>query len=301
MKIPKRIFDKSKTKNSKFKIMVKPKVCILRTDGTNCDEELFYAFEKFGSSPEYVHVNELRAKSKKLKAYKILALPGGFSYGDDVASGKILAVELVSFFKDQLSEFINSRGLILGICNGFQTLVRTGLLPFGHLGKMEATLAQNTSGHFECHWIKLKTQKSRCVFLDPKNFTPEDNNKPGLPMYSKPGLGNPDQIFELPVNHGEGRFFAESETIRTIEQSDLIVFHYVDKSGRPTQNYPENPAGSTNAIAGITDPTGRILGLMPHPEKFVDITQHPNWRRQKIREPHGTFIFRQMINYVKES
>src|SRR3990167_7746240 len=211
--------------------MAKPKIAILRTDGTNCDEELFYAFEKFGADPEYVHVNELR-KSKKLKAYKILALPGGFSYGDDVASGKILAVELVSFFKDQLSEFINSRGLILGICNGFQTLVRTGLLPFGHLGKMEATLAQNTSGHFECHWIKLKTQKSRCVFLDPKNFTPEDNNKPGLPMYSKPGLGNPDQIFELPVNHGEGRFFAESE---------------------------------------------------------------------KIREPHGTFIFRQMINYVKES
>src|SRR3990172_6071978 len=180
--------------------MIKPKVCILRTDGTNCDEELFYAFEKFGSSPQYVHINELRAKSKKLKAFQILALPGGFAYGDDVASGKILAVELISFLKDQLVDFIQKKGLILGVCNGFQVIVRTGLLPFGHFGKMDVTLAQNESGHFECRWVNLKIEKSQAKFLNPY-------------------IG---QIIDIAVNHGEGRFFAEPEAIKTIEDKDLI-------------------------------------------------------------------------------
>lgn len=263
--------------------MVKPKICILRTDGTNCDVELFYAFEKFGGSPEYVHVNQLRDKTKQPKNYQILALPGGFSYGDDVASGKILAVELVSFLKDQLLEYIYKEGLIIGICNGFQTLVRTGLLPFGNVGKMDATLAQNKSGHFECRWIRVKLESSRCVFLN-KNFT----------------------ILELPVNHGEGQFYANNQTINKVEQSKLVFLRYVDSSGHPTDHYPQNPNGSTNAIAGVCDPTGRILGLMPHPEKFVDPTQHPNWRRAlpagrqgKITKPHGAFFFEQMIEYVK--
>ena len=259
--------------------MIKPKVCILRTDGTNCDEELFYAFEKFGSSPQYVHINELRAKSKKLKAFQILALPGGFAYGDDVASGKILAVELVSFLKDQLTDFVSRKGLILGICNGFQVLVRTGLLPFGQLGKMDVTLAPNESGHFECRWVKLKTEKSRCIFLD---------------NYKR-------QVSQLAVNHGEGKFFAPKQTIEKIENDNLIVFRYIDDKGNPTQDYPQNPNGSQNAIAGICDPTGRILGLMPHPEKFVDVTQHPNWRREKITKPHGAFIFEEMIRYAQQS
>jgi phosphoribosylformylglycinamidine synthase len=114
----------------------KPTICILHTDGTNCDQELFYAFAKAGGNPVYVHINELRNKDKKLSDFQILALPGGFSYGDDVASGKILAVELMSFFKDQLQEFVDKENLVLGVCNGFQTLVRTGLLPFVTLGKM---------------------------------------------------------------------------------------------------------------------------------------------------------------------
>ena len=258
---------------------MKPKICILRTDGTNCDEELFYAFDKFGSSPQYVHINELRAKSKKLKAFQILALPGGFAYGDDVASGKILAVELISFLKDQLVDFIQKKGLILGVCNGFQVLVRTGLLPFGHFGKMDVTLAQNESGHFECRWINLKIEKSRCVFLD-------DHKR---------------QVSQLAVNHGEGKFFADTKTIQKIEDENLVVFRYVDEDDKQTQLYPQNPNGSLNAIAGITDPTGRILGLMPHPEKFVDITQHPNWRREKITKPHGAFIFEEMIKFVKNA
>ena len=131
---------------------MKPKVCVLRADGINCDEETFYAFEKYGGAPEYVHINELRNKTKKLKEFQILALPGGFAYGDDVASGKILAVELISFLRNQLKDYIDKEGLILGVCNGFQVLVRTGLLPFGNLGKMDATLAQNASGHSGIHF-----------------------------------------------------------------------------------------------------------------------------------------------------
>lgn len=262
---------------------MKPKVCILRTDGTNCDVELHYAFEKFGAAPGYVHVNELRDKSKKLKDFQIVALPGGFSYGDDVASGKILAVELTSFFSEELKKFIErDRTLLIGICNGFQSLIRTGLLPFREIGRMSATLTNNDSGHFECRWIRLKPEKSRCVFLQ----------------------GDFD-IGWFSVNHGEGKFYANDETIKSLEQSGLVVFRYVDEKGRPTQKYPENPNGSLNAIAGICDPTGRVFGMMPHPEKFVDVTQYPNWRREILQQaqdkPHGAFIFEGMIQFIKKA
>lgn len=257
---------------------MKPKVCILRSDGTNCDQELYYAFEKFGGSPQYVHVNELRDKSKILKDFQILALPGGFSYGDDLASGKILAIELVSFLKNQLEEFIDRKGLILGVCNGFQTLVRTGLLPYNKIGKMDVTLAQNKSGHFECRWVKVKIEKSKCLFLKQS-----------------------DQILDIAANHGEGNFFANEQMIKKIEDDQLVTVRYSDENGLATQKYPQNPNGSINAIAGITDYTGRILGLMPHPEKFVDITQHPNWRRQRFTKAHGSFIFEGLISYAKNS
>jgi phosphoribosylformylglycinamidine synthase len=257
---------------------MKPKVCILRSDGTNCDQELYYAFEKFGSAPEYVHVNELRNKTKKMNNFQILALPGGFSYGDDLASGKILAIELVSFLKNQLEEFINKKGLILGVCNGFQTLVRTGLLPYNHIGKMDVTLTQNKNGHFECRWVKVKIEKSKCLFLK-----------------------QTDQILDIAVNHGEGNFFAGDPMINKIEKDQLVTVRYVDKNGRPINEYPQNPNGSINAIAGICDLTGRILGLMPHPEKFVDITQHPNWRREKFLKPHGAYIFESLIKYANQT
>ncbi len=257
--------------------MKKVNVCILQSDGTNCDNELFYAFEKAGGIPQFVHVNEIRDKKRTLKDFQILALPGGFSYGDDVASGKIWAVELVSFLRKEIEEFRKTGGLIIGICNGFQVLVRTGLLPFGKLGEMDATLAPNSSGHFECRWVDLRTEKSKSPFIK-ENI-----------------LGH------FAVNHGEGKFFVDAETLREIEENNLVVFRYVDSSGNPTQEYPKNPNGSLNAIAGLTDPTGRVLGLMPHPEKFVDLTQYPNWKREKITKPHGAFIFEEMVKYVKEN
>lgn len=261
---------------------MKPRICILRSDGTNCDEELFYAFKKFGANPEYVHVNELRNKSKKLSKYQILALPGGFSYGDDIAAGKVLAVELTSFLKNQIQEFVRKKGLVVGICNGFQTLVRTGLLPFNTAGKMDVTLAQNESGHFECRWVKLKIENSKCEFLNLSVDTPG--------------------VIDVAVNHGEGKFYTEQETLEKIKSKNLVVFQYSDLNGQPTQNYPDNPNGSLEAIAGICDPTGRILGLMPHPEKFVEITQHPNWRRfEKSRKPDGAAFFQNMIKFAQHS
>jgi len=256
---------------------MKPKVCILQSDGVNCDNELFYAFKKFGGNPQFVHVNELRDKSKSLKNFDILALPGGFSYGDDVTSGKIWAIELISFLKTEIENFRKKGGLIIGICNGFQVLIRTGLLPFGNLGELDATLTNNESGHFECRWVDVKLEKSKCVFLK-RNYS----------------------IGHFSVNHGEGKFFSSPEVINKVEDENLVVFRYVDEKGSSTQKYPENPNGSLNAIAGITDPTGRIFGMMPHPEKFIDTTQYPNWRREKITKPHGAFIFEDMIKFVKE-
>lgn len=255
----------------------KPKVCILRADGINCDWELFYSYEKYGGKPEFVHINLLRSKKNNLKDYQILAIPGGFSYGDDVASGKILAVELVSYLKNEMQAFINKEGLIIGICNGFQALVRTGLLPFGNLGQMDATLSQNKSGHFECRWVRMKTEKSACKFLPA-------------------GL-----IAEVAVNHGEGDFYSSSEVIGKVEKDKLVAFRYIDEKDRPTMRYPQNPNGSTNAIAGVTDPTGRILGLMPHPEKFTENTQHPNWRRPDFQNNQAGFIIKNMIEFSKHS
>ena len=257
--------------------MIKPKVCILQADGINCDHELFYAFEKYGSKPEFVHINNLRSKTKKLNVFRILAIPGGFSYGDDVASGKILAVELVSYLKDEMQSFIKNHGLIIGVCNGFQALVRTGLLPFGNLGKMDATLVQNKSGHFECRWVTIKTEKSACKFLPA-------------------GL-----VAEVAVNHGEGDFYSTADVIKRVEQDGLVAFRYIDDKGEATTVYPQNPNGSTNAIAGVTDPTGRVLGLMPHPEKFVETTQHPNWRRPDFRNRQAGFIIKNMIEFAKAS
>jgi phosphoribosylformylglycinamidine (FGAM) synthase-like amidotransferase family enzyme len=184
----------------------------------------------------------------------------------------------MSFFREDLQKFVASKGFVLGICNGFQTLVRTGLLPFVTLGKMHATLTNNDSGHFECRWVKMRAEQSQAAYLN-----------------------NVDFIIETSVNHGEGKFFADDATIARLEREKLIVFRYVDNDGNATTKYPENPNGSRNAIAGITDKTGRILGFMPHPEKFVDITQHPNWRRKNFTRAHGLPIFEKIVQFVANS
>ena len=276
----------------------KPKVLVLKTDGINCDEELAFAFKIAGGFPKIVHVNELRGKKENLKNYNILAIPGGFSYGDDIVSGKILAVELTSFFSEELKQFTQRKDtLIIGICNGFQVLVRTGLLPFRTIGKMQATLTNNDSGHFECRWINLKIENnSRCAFL-------KGISTPRTVARQRPRLLRGERLnisVNFQVAHGEGKFFAPKNIIEKIEKQNLVTFRYINGKGKPTQKYPVNPNGSLHAIAGITDPTGRILGLMPHPERFVRIEQHPNWRRMRNLEPQGLSIFEEMVSFVAQ-
>jgi len=255
---------------------MKPKVCILRTDGTNCDQETFHAFNKAGGECRLVHVNMLRNKEDKLADYQILVIPGGFSYGDDVHSGKILAVELTSFLKDQLQEFVAAGKPVLGICNGFQVLIRTGLLPEGKMGEIGAALVPNDSGYFECRWINLVTEKTRCIFTG----------------------GMVGKCLNFQVAHAEGKFYTSRETLEKIKGQ--VVFRYADGEAKPTRQYPYNPNGSLDAVAGICDPTGLVLGMMPHPERFIGRTQHPNWRRGFEGEPHGLAIFSNAVRHAKE-
>lgn len=262
-----------------MKEALRPKVLVLKTDGVNCDVEMADAFLTAGGKPRTTHINELKGREVNLSDYQILAIPGGFSYGDDVRSGKILALELNVYLGDRINDFIQQqKGLVLGVCNGFQVLTRTGLLPFGTMGEMQAILADNDSGKFECRQVSLKVEdSSACVFVD--------------------GIKGP---ISLPVAHGEGKFFAEQKTLDKVEKGKLVVFRYCDESGIPTQEYPQNPNGSLNAIAGITDPSGHILGLMPHPERFIRTTQHPNWRRMPDLKPQGLQIFEKMVQYASQ-
>lgn len=245
---------------------MKPRALVLKADGINRDEEMAYAFKIAGGDPQIIHVNELRNGSVKMSNYNILVLPGGFAYGDDIVSGKILAVELISFLGSEMKKFINRKDTaIIGVCNGFQVLVRTGLLPFRKFGEMSVSLVSNDSGHFECRWINLKVEKSKCKFIE--------------------GLAG-TKIF-YPIAHGEGKFIADEKNLEKIEENNLVVFRYID-----------NPNGSLNSIAGITDISGRILGLMPHPECFVREEQHPNWRRGKVKVD-GLPLFENIVKFVK--
>ncbi len=259
------------------------KVLILRTAGTNCDQETQFAFEYCGALAECVHINRILSKGRNLNDYHILAIPGGFTYGDDIASGKIMANELRLGLGDDLKKFIDDGKLVIGICNGFQILVKAGILPgMNREGEkefsQEATLTTNDSGKFEDRWIHLK-HESPCVWTK----------------------GIPPTIF-LPVAHGEGKFVPQDDQVlKRLKQQNQIVFRYQSPEGKAPR-YPENPNGSVDDIAGICDPTGRVLGLMPHPERLFLFTQHPFWTRLEKKSPlgDGARIFQNGVNYVRE-
>lgn len=252
-----------------------PRVCVLKADGTNCEDETAHAFALAGARPAIVPMNALRAGDDRLAAYDVLAVPGGFSYGDDVGAGTVMAVEMMSFLSGELAAFAAAGKPVLGICNGFQVLVRTGLLPFGALGEVSAALAQNAVGRYECRWVTLVP--------DPAAVSPLAQALP--------------RRLDLPLAHGEGRFVAPDETLDRIEAAGLVVLRYADADGRPTATYPANPNGASRAIAGVTDPSGRILGLMPHPERFVAWQQSPRWRTRPDDdgEPDGLTFFRHLV------
>lgn len=257
--------------------MAQIKVLVLRTAGTNCDGETCHAFGLAGAVSETVHVNQLIANPALLDEYQILALPGGFSYGDDIAAGKILANQLIHHFRDAVSRFIAADKLVLGICNGFQVLVKAGILPGAAEGEtgngIEATITHNDSGKFEDRWAYLQPGTSKCVFL------------------------NSDQRIYLPVAHGEGKVrFANDAVFDRVKANGQIALRYVDANGE-FGDYPVNPNGSTDHIAGLCDATGRVLGLMPHPERFVHRTHHPRWTRESIEVADGMMIFDNAVKY----
>lgn len=256
----------------------KIKVCILRTAGTNCDRETAFAFSEAGASAEYVHVNNLINRQKSLEEYAILALPGGFTYGDDVAAGKILANELRYKLAEDLRGFIAKGGLIIGICNGFQILVKSGLLPGDPDFRQEASLINNDSNKFEDRWIYLSRSQNKCVWT---------RNLP--------------EVIYLPVAHGEGKFITDKSTLGRLRKNGQIVFRYCDKAGR-RPGYPDNPNGSQDDIAGICDETGRILGLMPHPERHLSGFQHPRHEDSGSKKRgDGFIIFKNGVDYAKRN
>ena len=224
---------------------------ILRAPGTNCDHETAHAFERAGAISRRVHVRAFAEKPAIADDFQILCIPGGFSYGDDIASGRIFALELTTRLADALVKFRNKGGLILGICNGFQVLLQTGLLLADpKTGLPQASLAHNRSGQFIDRWVHVRAAAGKCVFLS--------------------GIHE----LELPIAHGEGRFVVRSSfELSQLDAAGQLVLRYAaDASGAPT-----NPNGADADVAGACDETGRVFGLMPHPERFIDATQHPAW------------------------
>ena len=258
-----------------------PKALVLTGYGINCDMETRHAFELAGAMADRVHINDLINDKERLYDYHILAFPGGFSFGDDIASGKVLANMIKYNIGEQIQEFIDEGKLIIGICNGFQAMVKMGLLPGfnGNYAAREVTLTFNDSGRFEDRWVHLKANKiSKCVFTE--------------------GI---ESIY-LPVRHGEGKFVTKNpQVLEKLKKRNHIVFQYTDTEGR-TAGYPHNPNGSVYNIAAICDETGRVFGMMPHPEAFQHMTNHPRWTREELpEEGAGVAIFRNAVDYIKKN
>jgi phosphoribosylformylglycinamidine synthase I len=243
---------------------MKPKVCVLRAAGTNCDVETAHAFALVGAEPETLHVNRLRDDAKRLRGFQILAVPGGFSYGDDIASGRVFANELTTILRDELTAFIDRGGYAIGICNGFQVLVKSRLLPrLDGQTSQQATLTDNTRGVYEDRWVRCAGDPKLCAWI------PDDAE------------------VELPVAHAEGRFAATDPVLDRLQAAGQLCLRY-------TAGTCHN--GSVREVAGICDPTGRVFGLMPHPERFLRWENHPRWTREPRRpEGDGVRFFRSVM------
>jgi phosphoribosylformylglycinamidine synthase len=267
----------------------KVKAIVLTGNGTNCEMEMAYACKLAGADVvDIVHISELLYGEKRLENYSFLNLPGGFLDGDDLGSAKAAANRFLharisghnEMLFAELLQFIKDGKLILGVCNGFQLMVKLGLLPAldGNYSDQSTTLTFNDSGRFEDRWIYLKANaQSPCIFTR--------------------GI---DLIY-LPVRHGEGKFVPQSDAVlNSIEKKNLFVFQYCKNDGEVTMDYPANPNGAVHAIAGLCNETGRLFGLMPHPEAFLHRTNHPRWTREALpEEGQGLAIFRNAINFIR--
>jgi phosphoribosylformylglycinamidine synthase I len=266
-----------------------PKALVLYGYGLNCDYETAFALEQAGADVVRVHITDLLENPQLLWDYHLLAVPGGFSWGDDHGAGVILALRLKLALGSTLQEFIAAGRLVIGICNGFQVLVNLGLLP-GLSGRSDARLAAlipNDCGNFRDAWVHLKAIPSKCVFTQ--------------------GL----DLLELPIRHGEGKFYADGPVLAELADRGQIALKYATPSGKAAMGrFPYNPNGSLMDIAGICDTTGRVLGLMPHPEAHISSFQHPTWTRYKESfrrqgEPYpdrvgvGLALFQNAVSYLK--
>ena len=273
---------------------MKPRTLILRAPGINRDEDAAAAIELAGGDPERIHVNQIVEGAVQLNDYAMLIIPGGFSYGDHLGAGKLLAIDLAYRLADQLHAFVADQRPVLGICNGFQVLVKAGILPGAlsdtsdepdtqesraSVSTTSVTLTDNVSAQFECRWVYLAAEPdSSCVFTQ--------------------GLHEPIQV---PVAHGEGRFVAKNQQILdTLQAQKQVALRYVTGSG-DAAGYPDNPNGSDDNIAGICNTAGTVLGLMPHPENAMLPTQHPRWSRERWRTSgDGLAIFQNAMRYAAQ-
>ena len=274
--------------------MATPRVCVLRAPGTNCDPETAHAFEMCGAKAERVHLLRVLENPAVLAGFQALCIPGGFSYGDDIGAGVIFSSHLRGRLSDALQEFLTADKLVLGICNGFQTLLKSGILPNGAAGissgsdaEPEATLTWNNNGRYTSLWVNLANLSENNVFLR--------------------GI---DQI-EMPLAHAEGRLVVRDPAIldswRQNGQAALCYCSPQSESNSKENpgrwlteklDYPVNPNGAFANIAGLGDATGRVLGLMPHPERYIHATQHPEWTRRKLRgDGDGLKLFRNAVEY----
>lgn len=267
----------------------KVKAIILTGNGTNCEMEMAQACKMAGAdAADIVHISELLCGTKRLNNYAFLNLPGGFLDGDDLGSAKAGANRFLrapvtggtEMLFDQLITFIRSGGLILGVCNGFQLMIKLGLLPAldGNYAKQSATLTFNDSGRFEDRWVYLKADaESPCVYT------------------------RGTDILYFPVRHGEGKFIPQNQAVlHQMEKKNLCALKYCTPEGDISMRYPENPNGSVSAVAGICDESGRLFGLMPHPEAYLSFVNHPRWTREKLpAQGQGLLLFRNAVQFIK--
>lgn len=256
--------------------MVRPRVIVFSGYGLNCEEETAYAFNWAGAASEIVHINDLIDRRKKLANFQIISIPGGFSYGDDTGAGKAYANKMKNHLKEEIGKFVSQDKLVIGLCNGFQILVSYGLLP--------GALVHNTSARYVNRWVDLEVT----------------NDTPWLKNIKK---------FPVPVAHGEGKYFASAQILTRLKSHNMIALRYTKGDVYRYQKLPPNPNGAMEDIAGITSKSGRILGLMPHPDRAIFFTQLPYWpllaeeakREGKPlpTEGPGLQIFKNGVEYFK--
>ena len=258
--------------------MADVRVMVIRAAGINCDEEVMHCWHLAGAEAELVHINRLAEDPSRIDAVQIVTIPGGFSYGDDIAAGQILGQRVLLDLIEPLKKLIERGGGILGICNGFQVLVKAGLLPGNGTGRDQVTVTYNDSAMFEARWVRLEVCTDRCPFL------------------------TPGRMLEMPVEHAEGKVVVAGDAVtEQLQSSGQLAVRYVDAAGG-CDSYPANPNGSMAGIAGLCDPTGRIFGLMPHPDRHFDHTHHPQWtRRDNTGTPDGLSVFENAVRYWKQA